>query len=180
MPAGKEPGIALLFLTQPVPCQLRLPSQSLELQHCASDQMLVDGPRDEIHSGQLSVFHHVQPTTMANSVCTAFCRYSSGSSASWCSRLILGQSQQCPICSVLTADPLWSLIDQSASARVCAAVLGDATIAAGVLGRGTSPSNLPSRLTEDRLRGLPGPGSATTLSVHWAGGQVVIGRTEGG
>ncbi len=50
---GEEPGIALLFLTQPVPCQLRLPSQSLELLHCPSDQMLVDALCDEIQLGAI-------------------------------------------------------------------------------------------------------------------------------
>ena len=48
---GEEPGIALLFLTQPVPCQLRLPSQSLELPHGPSDQMLVDARCDGIQLG---------------------------------------------------------------------------------------------------------------------------------
>jgi hypothetical protein len=59
----KEPGIALLFLTQPVPCQLRLPSQSLELLHGPSDQMLVDAPCDEIQLGAIEGSVIVDPAS---------------------------------------------------------------------------------------------------------------------
>jgi len=48
MPMSEEPGIALFFRTSPVPRQVRLPSQSLELPHCPSDQMLVDARCDGI------------------------------------------------------------------------------------------------------------------------------------
>ena len=60
---GKEPGIALLFLTQPVPCQLRPPSQSLELLHGPPDQMLVDASCEEIQLGAIEGSVVVDPAS---------------------------------------------------------------------------------------------------------------------
>src|SRR5450759_1185330 len=51
MPVSKEPGLSLTISVDPVPCSLGLPSQSLELPHGPSDQVLVDARCNGVQLG---------------------------------------------------------------------------------------------------------------------------------